>query len=983
MDAYSLVTKGNGLKGHKTITHGTAYTQKHEMECDSQEARISPPKSIIDSSPLQAAMDKNKESLKVKLLVRRTVNQLVEQGIMPSLKTSPAIYEQQRQLERAKTGDLLKAKIKQRPDRIELERRHILEHQEGNIDPSLAEKKRMLEKALLVDHLNSKISHRPGPLELIEKNILHAEEPIERIVKEGLVNYTSTDEAASLLSPESMVCIEEDSLSSEGETQNLHKIGPINVVFLAQPQGTIAVDTLIATSSFELDPLNGESGKSNSCNTLVGSEICARIENTIEGSRKNNCGSLKADIKEKSKKKNKHKAISKARSIKFHEYKGPPNAHKHSSMPHENGETNYQLIMKQQYLLEYLEEICKHPPVLPASSKMSFSALAKEKDTSSSIQGNEPTSSLKMPPDPITEVLNKLKVFQLKRYCKKYNLPVSGSKSTLVDRLKPYLHLMEINRDFEGKNDVEVLAAGSSPIQKNNEAVEENLLKEQQKRIAELQKQLKKSQEELEQIKLIQMHSHQDCTTKLLNHSADVLMEPKTETVISNDYRNDGDNITPMHTGNILSDMDIKITVHIDPNSATNDMRPKIDQEFTNNEILLNVIDHQHSEIDTNETHQKQWRAHAVNDSIISCGSNSSEKMEEFASNNETLDKLLGQVQPGIPNSIDKNKQGFKPADVISIPISDMTSSVNSKSLDDCNLHSPLVLNDYNDVNLLDFHMHIDDTCDNGLVIPHPEVTQFSNIPIKQSVLNNDNSRKIRFETNIGTDSNNSLHESGTDKDIFSNFDGLHFVNSEIYSHHRNGMDMQDSQKSKITDAVHDVNKNYSTNCPDSTNCLLDSPQNQIIRFPLLPSTSSNAKRLGWLSCNSHYDSNKRKQIQTDSLHENDQVIGNRLNMSQEKQNLVRFSFDDTEKRNRHEMSVSFNGNNNVQVGHVSPMDFDSLLSNIDLSITNQNCDRGLLDGSQEKLLYELQPNSLLDYLNDDFGMQNDSITCEINHTSY
>lgn len=43
------------------------------------------------------------------------------------MKTPPAYFEQCKQLERAKTGDLLKAKIQRRPDRQELERRHILE----------------------------------------------------------------------------------------------------------------------------------------------------------------------------------------------------------------------------------------------------------------------------------------------------------------------------------------------------------------------------------------------------------------------------------------------------------------------------------------------------------------------------------------------------------------------------------------------------------------------------------------------------------------------------------------------------------------------------------------------------------------------------------------------------------------------------------------------------------------------------------------
>lgn len=50
---------------------------------DGYDARQSPPKAIVDSSPLQPAMDKNKESLKVKLMVRRPHSQLVEQGIIP------------------------------------------------------------------------------------------------------------------------------------------------------------------------------------------------------------------------------------------------------------------------------------------------------------------------------------------------------------------------------------------------------------------------------------------------------------------------------------------------------------------------------------------------------------------------------------------------------------------------------------------------------------------------------------------------------------------------------------------------------------------------------------------------------------------------------------------------------------------------------------------------------------------------------------
>ena len=41
------------------------------------------PRAVVDEASIQSAMDKIKESLKVKLLLRRPISQLVEQGILP------------------------------------------------------------------------------------------------------------------------------------------------------------------------------------------------------------------------------------------------------------------------------------------------------------------------------------------------------------------------------------------------------------------------------------------------------------------------------------------------------------------------------------------------------------------------------------------------------------------------------------------------------------------------------------------------------------------------------------------------------------------------------------------------------------------------------------------------------------------------------------------------------------------------------------
>ena len=101
---------------------------------------------------------------------------LVAQGILPSPKTSPALYEQRQKLERAKMGDMLRAKIARRPDRSELVHRHILEDVRPQVDPSLYNMQRQLKRAKLADTLSNQLQARPGPLELVAKNILHVVE---------------------------------------------------------------------------------------------------------------------------------------------------------------------------------------------------------------------------------------------------------------------------------------------------------------------------------------------------------------------------------------------------------------------------------------------------------------------------------------------------------------------------------------------------------------------------------------------------------------------------------------------------------------------------------------------------------------------------------------------------------------------------------------------------------------------------------------
>ena len=606
----------------------------------------------------------------------------------------------------------------------------------------------MLEKAILVDQLNSKISHRPGPLELIEKNILHADEPIERIVKEGLVPFKlSTEDIAST---SSFLSFEDDSQSSEGDLclspmqqhpqqqqQIIHHKSPnkqdikieqhdeqhdkmqkqvqTNVLENVAPSTgfiNLSVETskiesisnMIRTpqvSNFQITPVyktkstnivypnlsseipppppppikteiityhisqlqtKGFALTSSSNNVFLPIlqeqspvSVCSNISSmspdssiasqspvTVSTSKPNISALLQSNNqkygapgKDKNRKKTKNKPVSKMRAIKFHEYKGPPNSQKNTSSSlssassslasataRKSGETNYELILQQQCLLEYLEGIYKHPPILPVTMKPNSNTECNVNSQNTVGETNQnvidlanvnnhvqnmnipeksliPTSvvvaiapkqpqqttfiqqsiqstvscvspslivhqKLKLPNNGVIDAtkLGKMKVSELKSHLKKLNLPVSGPKPLLIERLKPFLplnpcevnlmtNIIKNNNDIiniNSNNDIllnsensihetqdkynssrqsvsssesdhefmEILqsqqASSETQQQQHTSMVtsstvstkEDDIVREQQRKIEELQRKLLESQHELEQMKQIQ-----------------------------------------------------------------------------------------------------------------------------------------------------------------------------------------------------------------------------------------------------------------------------------------------------------------------------------------------------------------------------------------------------------------------------------------------------------------------------------------------
>jgi hypothetical protein len=171
----------------------------------------SPPNVIVDESSLGEHRMKNAENLQKRLQMRREYPTLVDQGIMPPIRTPPAFYEQRQRFERAKISDKLKAKIQQRPNRDVLIQQHILE-ETGNVDPSLVEKHKQLKRARIADQLNKSISDRPGPLEVIQAGILHVNDSLENDVKDGKIQFKRTSEGSAALRPSRPFAFTEDEI---------------------------------------------------------------------------------------------------------------------------------------------------------------------------------------------------------------------------------------------------------------------------------------------------------------------------------------------------------------------------------------------------------------------------------------------------------------------------------------------------------------------------------------------------------------------------------------------------------------------------------------------------------------------------------------------------------------------------------------------------------------------------------------------------
>uniref|UniRef100_A0A452GLG8 SAP domain-containing protein n=1 Tax=Gopherus agassizii TaxID=38772 RepID=A0A452GLG8_9SAUR len=402
--------------------------------------------------------------------------------LLTALKSPAAFHEQRKSLERARTENFLKHKIRSRPDRSELVRMHILE--ETFAEPSLQATQMKLKRARLADDLNEKIAQRPGPMELVEKNIL----PVDSSVKEAIIavgqesypqaldDYSFDEDSSDALSPDQPASQEsQGSAASPGEPKTSDS--PSSVT----PNTTSTTQYLSLTSAVPefLKPAptteQHTTHSTTTTTTLTTNTLSAAKPGPtlVKQSHPKN-----PNDKHRSKKCKEPKP--RVKKLKYHQYI-PPDQKGEKNEP--QMDSNYARLLQQQQLflqLQILSQQQQHynyqtilpAPLKPLSDKQNnngnipLTTLSNSTPTSVACTPRQNSNIPSRKPGLLPSSLDDLKVAELKMELKLRGLPVSGTKTDLIERLKPY---QDLNNNGVNTNKVVAITTSTGVISNTGE----------------------------------------------------------------------------------------------------------------------------------------------------------------------------------------------------------------------------------------------------------------------------------------------------------------------------------------------------------------------------------------------------------------------------------------------------------------------------------------------------------------------------------
>ncbi|XP_069807882.1 myocardin isoform X3 [Dendropsophus ebraccatus] len=366
---------------------------------------------------------------------------LIRSKFRSALKSPAAFQEQRKNLERAKSEEYLKHKVRSRPEKSDPLNMHIL--QESSAECSAQMK---LKRARLADDLNERIALRPGPLELVEKNII----PLESTVKEAMKAGNSSNYSK----PVDAFAFEED--SSNDESPDQERSNDSQGISSSSPQETKNMD---ATSSPDSGPVQNHTQETENDpqdnSSHQGHPCSLHPEDQLSTTGHVAPGSAAVKTKSTTDSKNRHKKPKdikpKVKKLKYHQYIPPDQKAEKSPPPMDSA---YARLLQQQQLFLQLQILSQqqqqhfnyqgmHHSHLkqpneqmtrnPNTTMVNSPSLSPVKTT---FSGQANMSSLK--PGLLPSNLDDLKVSELRQQLRIRGLPVSGTKTSLMERLRPF-----------------------------------------------------------------------------------------------------------------------------------------------------------------------------------------------------------------------------------------------------------------------------------------------------------------------------------------------------------------------------------------------------------------------------------------------------------------------------------------------------------------------------------------------------------------
>ncbi|XP_059005025.1 myocardin isoform X2 [Mustela lutreola] len=347
---------------------------------------------------------------------------------------------------RSKFRSVLQLRLQQRRTQEQLAGQGITPR--STAERSIPTAQMKLKRARLADDLNEKIALRPGPLELVEKNILPVDSAVKEAIKGNQVSFSKSADAFAF---------EEDSSSDGLSPDQARSEDPQGSA--GSPADTKASETPLAGP---LGPVQDHSSGSENDRKDSASQPSSQSDTGKQGlGPLGNPITVHAAVKSKSlsDSKNRHKKPKdpkpKVKKLKYHQYIPPDQKAEKSPPPMDSA---YARLLQQQQLFLQLQILSQqqqqqhrlgYPGIHQAQLKEPNEQMVRNPNSTSTPLSNTPLSPVKnsfsgqtgvssLKPGPLPSNLDDLKVSELRQQLRIRGLPVSGTKTALMDRLRPF-----------------------------------------------------------------------------------------------------------------------------------------------------------------------------------------------------------------------------------------------------------------------------------------------------------------------------------------------------------------------------------------------------------------------------------------------------------------------------------------------------------------------------------------------------------------